>query len=144
MRIRIVLLIAAVVLAQPLRAAKLALLVGIDDYTASRLQADKKSKPVPGRDWPNLDGAVNDIRLAADLLVAVHGFRRTDIVTLTDQQATRGAILTAIRKLGASARRGDVVVFYYSGHGSQVRNTASRELDKMDESLVPADSRLGA
>jgi hypothetical protein len=34
--------------------------------------------------------------------------------------------------------------FFYAGHGSQVANSRSRETDKLDESLVPADSNAGA
>jgi hypothetical protein len=78
------------------------------------------------------------------MLVAVYGFEPQDIVMLTDQAATRDAILQALeRRLVRPAGQGDVLLFYYSGHGSQVRNSLSDEPDKLDESLVPADSRLG-
>src|SRR6185503_20124191 len=43
-----------------------------------------------------------------------------------------------------STARNDEVVFFYAGHGSQVTNPASDEPDKLDESLVPADSNQGA
>src|SRR5207253_753971 len=74
-----------------------------------------------------------------------HRFKPEDIVTLKDRQAARGALLTALAgRLAANAQRGDIVVFYFSGHGSQVRNSRSRETDRMDESILPADSRRGA
>jgi hypothetical protein len=38
---------------------------------------------------------------------------------------------------------GDIVVIYFAGHGSQVKNSLSDEEDKRDESMVPADSYLG-
>lgn len=121
-----------------------ALLIGIDDYSASRL-AGPADVVVPDRDWSNLDGAVNDVRLMRELLIARHGFAAEDIVTLTNQQATRVAIETSIVKhLLRPAKRDDILLFYYSGHGSQVKNSRSTEADKLDESLVPADSRLGA
>lgn len=127
--------------AQPHRHA---LLIGINDYSASHLPPTHL-EPVPGRDWANLDGALNDVLIMRDLLLSLKGFAPSDIVVLTDQQATRSAILHAIETwLVAPARRGDVVLFYYSGHGSQVRNSLSAELDRRDESLVPADSRRGA
>lgn len=79
------------------------------------------------------------------MLIERHGFAPRDVVTLTDQAATRAAILEAIdRHLLKPAAEGDMLFFYYAGHGSQVRNTKSEEPDRMDESLVPADSRLGA
>jgi caspase domain-containing protein len=79
------------------------------------------------------------------MLVLLYGFERSDIVTLTDQTATRAAILQTIDKhLVQPAAPGDVLFFYYAGHGSQVRNSLSKEPDALDESLVPADSRTGA
>lgn len=120
-----------------------ALLIGINDYTASRLKS--LHAPAPGRDWPDLTGAVNDVGGMRDMLVARCGFQPNEIATITDQAATRDAILQAIRtKLVESAGKGDIVFFYYAGHGSQVRNSKSDEPDKLDESIVPADSRRGA
>jgi len=122
-----------------------ALLVGINDYIASTLAAHPQTAPAPGRDWPNLAGAVNDVNTMREMLVALYGFDRNDIVTLTDQAATREAILGTIeQQLVNAAAKDDVILFYFAGHGSQVRNSLSEERDKLDESLVPADSRGGA
>ncbi|MCU1350539.1 MAG: peptidase caspase catalytic subunit p20 [Acidobacteria bacterium] len=122
-----------------------ALLVAINDYSASRLGAIPSTTPVPDRDWPNLAGTVNDAEALQEMLVLLHGFDRRDIVILENQAATRGAILQAIdRHLLRPAAKGDILFFYYAGHGSQVRNSRSDEPDRMDESLVPADSRAGA
>ncbi len=122
---------------------KRAVLIGIDDYSASGLRMPADAA-VTKRDWSNLDGAVNDVRLMREILIARHEFAPADIVMLTDQQATRVAMERAVTEhLLRPAKRGDVLLFYYSGHGSQVRNSRSTEADKLDESLVPADSRLG-
>ena len=105
------------------------------------------SKPgaMPGRDWPNLRGTVHDVRTLQEMLTLLYGFHPRDVVTLTDQNATRSAILSALEQhLVAPAAKGDVAFFYYAGHGSQVRNSLSDEPDQLDESLVPADSRVGA
>jgi hypothetical protein len=121
-----------------------ALLIGINDYTASRLGA-KNPGAIPPRDWPNLNGAVNDVRTLQEMLQLVYGFQPADIVTLLDQRATRAAILQAIeQQLVKPAAKGDVLFLYFAGHGSQVRNSLSDEPDQLDESLVPADSRAGA
>lgn len=125
--------------AQP---AKRALLIGIDDYTASTIPI---VKTIEHRGWPDLQGAVNDVRVMSELLVLRYGFDRKNIVTLTNQQATRAAILHAVDEhLAAPARNGDIVFFYFAGHGAQVPNAASDEPDGLDESIVPADSRRGA
>ena len=117
-----------------------ALLIGIDDYTASHIPS--RTTPAPGRDFPNLGGSVNDVESMREMLVLQHGF---DVVTLTDQAATRDAILNAIEtRLVAPAQKDDIIFFFYAGHGSQVANSRSDEPDKLDESIVPADSRRGA
>jgi len=125
--------------AMPAAAARRALLVGINDYTASRLTTIRAA--APERDWPNLSGAVNDIDAMREMIVLLHGF---DVVALEDQAATRAAILGAANRLASTASKNDVVFFYFAGHGSQVRNSKSDEPDKLDESIVPADSRRGA
>jgi hypothetical protein len=125
-------------------AGRYALLIGINDYSASRLPAIP-GRSVPDRDVPNLDGAVNDVQIMRDLLVTLYGFKAADIGILTDQTATRSAIFRELgRRLVDAARSGDIVFFYFSGHGSQVRNSRSREADRLDESILPADSRRGA
>lgn len=109
-----------------------AVLVGINDYSAAT--------PI-GRDVPNLSGAVNDVEEMMQLLIERHDFDARNIVTLTDKQATRKAILSALRRhLLRPASKDDVLLFYFAGHGSQVRNSRSDEPDRLDESLVPADS----
>jgi hypothetical protein len=132
-------LLAASAIAQP---AKRALLIGIDDYTASTIPA---VKTVQHRGWPDLRGSVNDVAILTDMLVLRYGFERKNIVTLTNQQATRAAILRTIDEhLVRPARKDDVVFYYFAGHGAQVPNPASDEPDRLDESIVPADSRRGA
>jgi hypothetical protein len=123
---------------------KRALLIGINDYSASTI-AGRIANPAPARDWPELTGAVNDVAAMREMLVALHGFNERDIMTLTDQKATRDAILRAIQdQLIAPAAANDIHFFYFAGHGSQVKNSKSSEPDLLDESLVPADSRAGA
>lgn len=119
-----------------------ALLIGINDYTASQIP---QYTSTPQRDWRNLGGSVNDVTSMREMLLVLYGFQPNEIVTLSDQAATRAAILRAIEtQLVAPAAKGDVVLFFYAGHGSQVRNSRSDEPDGLDESIVPADSRRGA
>jgi hypothetical protein len=138
-RLAFITLLSVAAIGQP---AKRALLIGIDDYTASTLPA---VSAVEHRGWPDLRGGANDVRILTDMLVLRYGFARTNIVTLTNQQATRAAILRTIDEhLVRPARKGDIVFYYFAGHGAQVPNPASDEPDRRDESIVPADSRRGA
>jgi hypothetical protein len=129
-----------------------AILVGIDTYnpdsaTQAQLLRDLKPPTVKrpavegdAKYWrfDDLDGAVNDVRLMKAVLQSI-GFQ--DFVVLTDQEATADAILQALEKnLVDDAQRGDVRLFYYSGHGNHVKNRASGEQQQEDQTLVPADN----
>lgn len=82
-------------------------------------------------DNPNLNslkGCVNDVDLQQQLLIHRFGFKQSDILRLTTEeskwnQPTRNNILTAFEEhLIKQAKPGDVVVFLFSGHGSQLRD----------------------
>ena len=116
-------------------AERRALLIGINRYQVN---------PATDR-TQDLDGAVYDAEALSQLLQRLYGFRAQDTRVLRDQEATRDAILRAIDEhLVAPAAPGDLGVFYFAGHGSYVPNRGSRELDRRDETLVPADTNRGA
>lgn len=98
----------------------------------------------PGRSaFGNLCGPGKDIQDMNAILKSKYGF--TEIYILKDQEASREAILQNLEKhLIEEAKPGDICLFFYSGHGSKVKNSASNEEDKYDESIVPADSYKGA
>jgi hypothetical protein len=107
-------------LAEP-TARKLALLIGINQYRTGAL-----------------NGCVTDVELQRELLIYRFGFQSQDILTLTDQQATREAIETAfITHLTEQAKPGDVVVFHFSGYGGSVTMDAASPI--IQNSLVPVD-----
>ncbi len=119
------------VLAEPTR-RKLALLVGIDRYP----------EVATGPGGATLQGCATDVRLQKELLVGRFGFDPADIVTLTDEAATREQIEYAfVEHLQQQAKSGDVVVFHFSGYGSRTR---SSELETAQNSLVPVDGVLSA
>ncbi len=106
---------------------KLALLVGINDY----------------KYVTKLKGAVNDVENMKQLLVERFGFPDDDqhILLLRDEQASRDAILKGIKEhLIAKATPDSIVVFHYSGHGSQIIDVHGDETDLYDETLVTYDS----
>lgn len=106
-----------------------AFLVGINDYA-----------PV-GTGGPDLRGCVNDVRDMAHTLNAL-GIVPAAPATMkivTDARATRAAILNGFKWLIAGAKKGDVLIFHYSGHGSQIADVVGEELDGRDETICPHD-----
>lgn len=61
---------------------------------------------------------------------------------LENEQATHRNIIDTIQNhLIAKAKKGDVIILHFSGHGSQVKDDSGDEIDELDETLVPYDSR---
>lgn len=121
---------------------KRALLVGINQYD---VEVPDGLDIETDRHWRNLKGAVNDVQAVGAMLKRTFEFEDKDVTVLTDESASRAEILAHLDlHLVENARRGDTVVFYFSGHGSQVHNENSHERDQLDETIVPADSKLGA
>ena len=104
--------------------AKRALLIGINKYQMA------------GAD---LRGCVNDVKGLSAALVEFHGFKPGDIAVLTDGAATMKAMQAGIKKLVREAKKGDVVLLHYSGHGSNVPDDNEDEADGRDEILCPTD-----
>ena len=102
---------------------KLALLIGINQYPQI----------------PTLSGCLTDVELQKELLIYRFGFQASDILTLTEEQASREFIEAAfLDHLGKQAKADDVVVFHFSGYGSRVKLETSPET--MQNALVPANS----
>jgi len=109
-----------------------AVLIGIDDYP----------RPIP-----KLRGCVNDVEAFAAYLserVATDKGVALKLRTLKNGEATRQAVIDAFSGHLGQARKGDVAIFYYSGHGSQEQAPEEfwkLEPDHLDETLVCFDSR---
>lgn len=108
---------------------KKALLVGINDYA-----------PV-GAGGPDPRGCVNDVRDMANTLnvIGIVPAAPATMQILTDVRATRAAIIKGLKWLISGAKKGDLLVFYYSGHGSQVADVSGDEIDGRDETICPHD-----
>ena len=106
--------------------AKRALLIGINKYQ------------IPGAD---LRGCVNDVKDLSAALIEFYGFKKRDITMLVDGAATQKAMKAGIKTLVRGAKKGDVLVLHYSGHGSNVPDDAKNrdEADGRDEILCPTD-----
>ena len=111
---------------------KRALLVGINDYLK-----------INDFQWYPLEGAVNDTQIQKELLINLFGFQSDDIRILHDQEATRENILQAFEEhLIKWAQPGDVAIFHFSGHGSQVADPDKVFEDGRVSTIVPINSSL--
>ncbi len=107
--------------------AKKALIVGVNDYA-----------PI-GTGGPDLNGCVNDARDMANTLV-ICGFSALQVRILTNQNATKANIVANLTNLLTTSKRGDSLVFYYSGHGTRVANIGTDfEIDGLDDAICPHD-----
>ena len=139
--------------------AKRALVVGINTYSGARPAAIRIERPLVarlpvegtggGRVLDNLAGAVNDANDFADLLESNgYDFPKANVVRLLEEKATAQNILDTFQRhlVDASTCPGDIEVFFYSGHGSEIRNLYVRDEtapDRFDETLVPYDAADG-
>ncbi|WP_426145500.1 caspase family protein [Polaromonas sp. DSR2-3-2] len=104
---------------------RVALCVGIDAYPALEHQ---------------LAGCVNDARNWGKTLATL-GFETRLLVNL---DANRATLDRELNRLVDECRAGDVIVFQYAGHGTQVPDLNGDEDDAIDEALCPVDFASGA
>jgi len=86
-----------------------------------------------------LRGCLNDVQQMQSVLQQYYGFPAENVRLLRDEEATRQGILHGLAWLVEGAQAGDVLVFHYSGHGSQVDDDSGDEWECRDEILVPYD-----
>ena len=98
---------------------KRALLVAINEY-----------HPVIGP----LEGCINDAHQVKAVLLERFSFPEDGIQELYDSAATREAILNGLDWLIGNAEAGDVLVWFYSGHGTRLPNP--QDPSGKDEVLV--------
>ncbi len=114
-------------LAAPALAENRALLIGVGAFQSPDVSA------LPGID--------KDIAMMADLAKRMGVAAPT---RLLDKDATRANILAAMRRtLTEGVGADDVVLIYYSGHGTQVKDSDGDEDDGGDEVIVAHDAAFG-
>ncbi|KAG0606916.1 hypothetical protein M758_9G178800 [Ceratodon purpureus] len=96
-----------------------------------------------------LHGCANDVKRMHATLTSRFGFDESDVLVLldTDQsgmQPTGQNIRSCLGKLIAGTEPGDILVFHYSGHGTQVPQEAGGPADETgaEEAIVPTDMNL--
>jgi uncharacterized caspase-like protein len=111
--------------------ARRALLVGIERYP-------------PEEHWPVLEGPGADVAAMRDVLVTRFGFQRQDVEELHDGAATHRGIAAALDRLVDRSDPGDLLLFYFAGHGSRLPDDDPDAIsDGWDRTLVPYDACLG-
>jgi hypothetical protein len=91
-----------------------------------------------------LHGCINDVLNMKNILVKHFNFPEDSLKILCDDEIstdlpTRDTIIYYMKTLIENAKSGDVLVFHYSGHGVQVRDTHGDEPTGFDEAIVPID-----
>jgi len=86
----------------------------------------------------DLKGCVNDAKDWSALLQGL-GFESN---LLLDSQATKTNVKAALQGLINSTNAGDVAVFTYSGHGTQVSDVSDDESDPYDEAICLYDGNV--
>ncbi len=88
-----------------------------------------------------LQGCVNDANDMEAVLTKYWGFTSSDIVKLTDSQATKTNIMKNLKEMVDGAKAGNYteLKFSLSSHGTQVPDTSGDEPDRADEAFCPHD-----
>ncbi|XP_041011690.1 metacaspase-1-like [Juglans microcarpa x Juglans regia] len=116
---------------------------------AMPLNAGRKRAVLCGVTYKNsnrpLKGSVNDVKCMQYLLAEKFRFPKDSILILTEEEKDPFRIPTiknirmAMIWLVKGVQRGDSLVFYFSGHGSYVRDYSNDEEDGYNETLCPVD-----
>lgn len=117
------------------------LLIGINDYpdvldAAGNIAKDANGNPID----PDLRGCENDVKAMNEVLTSKYGVKPENVKMLLSKQATAPAFIDGLKWLLTTAKAGDQVMFFYSGHGGQIKSTT--EADGIDEVIVLADNQL--
>ncbi|KAK5843988.1 hypothetical protein PVK06_000123 [Gossypium arboreum] len=92
-----------------------------------------------------LEGPINDVMNMKTLLTQTYGFPERNILVLTEEESdirlipTKANIETCLKWLVNDCQKGDSLVFFYSGHGSQQPDFNQDERDGFDETICPVN-----
>jgi hypothetical protein len=116
---------------------KRALVVGINDYS-------NWATPVSygGTSWtaPSLPNCTADADSFAQVLQ--DGFLFDEVTTLKDGNASSSAILNGIRGVLGQSGAGDVMCFYFAGHGARIPDGSSATATRYFETIIPWDATM--
>jgi hypothetical protein len=138
------------------RLGRLCVFAGVFLFGCTLVHAETRALVVGVSGYPNLPEAIhlvgpkNDAREVANTLVRL-GVPAKDVTVLADGvrdlnagiaapgPGTREAVLAGLDHLADTAREGDLIVFYFSGHGSQQPDLNGDEEGGLDQIFLPYD-----
>ena len=117
--------------------AKKALVVGINDYSNWNNGATTNGVTLSAQ---NLSCDVADATDFGQLLK--DAFLFDSVTMLQDSQATASAIVNSINSILSSSQPGDVMCFYFSGHGARLPEDPNSNTSRYYEAILPYDANL--
>ncbi|CAM3220186.1 hypothetical protein SPAN111604_11210 [Sphingomonas antarctica] len=136
----------AVLVSTPAAATIRALFVGVNQYRYSHTHN-------PDGQFEDLKGTVNDVTHIKDALRTAYQLdldrpdkgcvsRNAVSTTLTDDCATRAALIDELDARIAQSAPGDTLLFYYAGHGATVRDDVEHDqASGYDTTILTTDAR---
>ena len=86
-----------------------------------------------------LYGCINDVNSIKERIIS-KGFTNINTITdLTTQKPNKNNILLEFKNLLINSQAGDLLLFFYSGHGSYTLDKNRDETDGRDEMIIPSD-----
>ncbi|RLC35972.1 MAG: hypothetical protein DRH33_07740 [Candidatus Nealsonbacteria bacterium] len=101
-----------------------AVIVGIEDYQS----------------MTDLSYTIDDAEDMRNVLLAYTNWNDSNIQFLTDVDASKGEIESAISTMATLEDADDVCLFFFSGHGSRIPDDDDEEVDSYDEVICPWDT----
>ena len=90
------------------------------------------------RAWGKINGD-RDVPYVMEMLKNAK-FKMGNVKKLVNQQATKAAIMNALKSLASQSKHGDIVYVHFSGHGQQMKDVHNDEKDGLDECWIPYDA----
>ncbi len=125
-----------------------AVIVGVSDYQSLPARGGAEPEPYdlqsPKNDVARMARLAKQLQVKDEnLFILADNLDSADHYLHLNESPTKVAILSALEKVAKQTKPDDVVLFYFSGHGSQQPNNAADpsdvEPDGLDEIILPID-----
>ena len=114
----------------PVTGNRLAVVIGVGNYEHTAI--------------PKVRYAVQDAEAIYQVLVGPGGFKKENVLLLTDRTTQRPTLRNIKSALGTflarSARKDDTVLIFFAGHGAPEIDTRGLERDGLAKYLIPSDA----
>lgn len=102
----------------------------------------------PDEEKLELNASYNDVLAVEKFLIEQEGFDNDHILILTDKKIGDNkeslntnffSIVRRMKEMVALSNKNDILFFYFTGHGTQMKDTGGDEADYTDEVFLPSD-----